>query len=299
MTTIEFLEMHLSIYLMKNKLLVQEILFFLFFSVNTCFSQDIYICDTSNVIFRTDSVVKYKSNYFFNFFKNSIDSVVTINFKTKIKEDVIIETSYKDNELNGPIRYYTEDSTLFMQGFFKNGKADSMFIGYQIYIFNYKKEAIIANFKNGLKNGEEFEFNDKGKIIFIRNYKDGLLEGLYKQIDEYGNILTEGKYKKGKKNEAWNETYPSERIAVYQNYKNDKLKDYIWASFYENGKLFVKGTYNKYGEKNGVFYIYEQDGTLKNSEKYKNGKRTGNYIEYFDGKAVRKTRYRNDKIVKK
>jgi uncharacterized protein len=200
--------------------------------------------------------------------------------------------------MNGPVKFYVNDSLLFMQGFLKNGKPDSTFTCYQISNANYKKELYTVNFRNGLKNGEENEFCDKGTVIYVRTYKDGKLDGVYRHFDDYGNKLTEGVYKMEKKEGVWLEADPPVRVYVFQNYKNGEMTDYLWTSNYPNGKLFMQGTYDKKGKKQGVFEVYDEEGNLTRTETYKDGKRNGDFIDFYQGKAVGKTKYKNDMIIR-
>lgn len=101
---------------------------------------------------------------------------------------------------------------MFMQGFMKNGKPDSAFTCYQVFLANYNKISFKTTYQNGLKNGEEDEYCEKGTIIYIRHFKNGILDGEYKQFDGYGNILTDGNYKMGMKTDTWLEADPEKKL---------------------------------------------------------------------------------------
>jgi len=276
----------------------RSVLFFIiFFSVRS-FSQNIFYCDTTKIFQQKDTIIKSSCNYYFNFLKGTKDSVVTINSRTYTNNSIIIKAAFRKNSYNGHVKFLLGDSVLFMQGFMRNGKPDSIFTCYQIFLANYKKESYKTFYRNGLKNGEEDEYCDKGTIIYIRHYTNGILDGAYKQYDDYGNILSEGNYKMGKKIDVWHEATPEAKINIYQNYKNGELIDYKWTSNYANNKLFIEGIYDKNGKKQGLFIIYNDDGSIQRTETYKDGKRNGDFIEYFDGKPISKTKYHNDMIVK-
>jgi len=263
----------------------------------TSYSQAIFFCDTSGIFTGSSSTVHFRCPYYYNFLTKREDSVVNINSLRMVKGDIIVKAAVKNKVPDGSIYFYLGDSTLFMQGFMKNGKADSTFIGYSICNANYKRESFKTNYKNGLKNGEETEYNDKGTITFIRHYKNGVLDGVYKQFNDFGFILSQGIYKEGMKNETWKESDPETRVTLYQNYKNDVLQDYVWTSTYPNGKVFIEGNYDKDGKKQGIFKIYDEEGMLKRTESYKNGKRNGYFTDFMDGKPVRKIKYHDDKII--
>jgi antitoxin component YwqK of YwqJK toxin-antitoxin module len=274
------------------------LLLFSFIILSLCVSsQTIFFCDTTGLFAVNNSPIHFKCPYYYNFLTSKEDTVVNINSQHRVKGDIVIRASVESKALDGPIYYYLGDTALFMQGFMKHGKADSTFIGYHIYLANYKRESFKSNFRNGLKNGEETEYNDKGTIIFIRNFKNGVLDGAYKQFDDFGNVLSQGIYKDGKKEETWKEANPETRVIVYQNFKDDVLINYVWTSTYPNGKTFIEGTCDKDGKKQGIFKIYDENGMLRSTESYKNGKRNGYFTDYLDGKTVRKTKYHNDMIV--
>lgn len=262
------------------------------------FAQKIIYCDTASIKPTKDSLFIINCKYYYNFFKGAKDSVVIVNGDTLRHQKILMVAEMQRKTLTGMVKYFTSDSILFMQGFLKNGKSDSTFTEYQISNANYKKVGIKSKFRNGLKNGEETEYSDKGTVLFVRNYKDGLLEGQFTHYDGYGNVLSQGYYVKGKKEDVWIEKFPEERVVVTQNYKADQLIDYNWSSYYPSGKLFIEGNYDKKGLKQGIFKIYDVDGSLQSTENYKDGKRNGYFIEYFNGAPVRKTKYRDDMVIR-
>ena len=262
------------------------------------FSQNIFFSETKMIVNNNDTIVRSVCNNYYNFLKGAKDSVITINSKTYTNGRVYVESAFKNKKCNGPIRFMLGDSVLFMQGFMKNGKPDSIFTCYQISLPNYKKNSYKTTYRNDLKNGEEDEYNDKGTIIYIRHYKNGILDGEYKHYDDFGNIITDGWYKMGLKTDTWLEADNERRINIYQSFKNDELINTRWTSNYSNGKLFIEGIYDKNGKKQGIFKIYNEDGSLKSTESYKDGKRNGDFIEYYNDQPVSKTKYKNDMIVK-
>ena len=274
------------------------ILGLLLMSANIVSSQNIFFCETKIITNNNDTLVKSVCDNYFNFLKGTKDSVLNINSKTYTKGSVYIYAEYKNKNYNGQVKLMLGDSLLFMQGYMKNGKPDSTFTCYQISLPNYKKNLYKTTYRNNLKNGEEDEYNDKGTITYVRHFTNGILNGEYKFYDDYGNIITDGWYKMGLKNDTWLEADNERRINIYQNYKNDELINSRWTSNYSNGKLFIEGMYDKDSKKQGIFKIYNEDGSLKSTESYKDGKRNGDFIEYYDGQPISKTRYKNDMIVK-
>ncbi|HNW99174.1 MAG TPA: hypothetical protein PKK00_12265 [Bacteroidales bacterium] len=259
------------------------------------FSQDIFICDTAGITKYTASSISFKCNYFYNFIKASIDSALIDN-SNKVPVTFIATT--ENRILNGPIFYFRNDSVLVMQGFMKNGKPDSTFILYHISLENYKIIAAKTFFRNGLKEGKEIEYSKKGVITSICHYKNGKLDGDSKQYDEYGNLLKQGSYVNGKREGDWIDNDLQKHYYTTAKFKNDKILYSNLRACYENGKTFVDGNYDKYNKKNGVFYVYDTEGFIVRKESYRHGRRNGNFYDYDKGKLLKRTKYKNDKIVK-
>jgi antitoxin component YwqK of YwqJK toxin-antitoxin module len=55
----------------------------------------------------------------------------------------------------------------------------------------------LANFKNGLKDGEELIYDDNGLLMGITDWKEGKKEGRYYQLDEKGRIILKASTKNG------------------------------------------------------------------------------------------------------
>jgi len=100
--------------------------------------------------------------------------------------------------------------------------------------------------KNGLAVGDWKFYHEDGAINYIINFTTNYTKSFY----------TTGELK---------ETY---------NF-NPLTGDYVsdWTSYYKNGTISAIGKYNKQGQKNGVFKTYLENGTLKNTETYKEGVR--------------------------
>lgn len=258
-------------------------------------SQDIFICDTAGVVKRNDSIISYTCNYFYNVIKEVEDSVLSVD---SLKVPVTLVAATSNNILNGPITYSRNDSIVIMQGFMKNGMPDSTFILYHISLENYKIVAAKTFFRNGLKDGEEIEYSEKGVITSICHYKKGLLDGDSKQYDYYGNLIKQGYYVKGKREGDWIDNDLQKRFYYISKFKNDKLISSNMRACYENGKTFIEGNYDKGNRKNGIYIIYDSEGFVMRKESYRHGRRNGNFYDYDKGKLLKRTKYKNDKIVK-
>jgi antitoxin component YwqK of YwqJK toxin-antitoxin module len=136
------------------------------------------------------------------------------------------------------------------------------------YWYDYKKKKIV----NSLR---------------IVEANAGVLHGPYKKmIGE--QILEEGWYYKGMKHKRWvrlnkydilqDKTHwwkgwPQESLLSYYDFEKTKLREVIPMH---------------YGERNGVYYAFRQDGTLAAKGDYKFNHRVGLWKEYYDGRRVKR-----------
>jgi antitoxin component YwqK of YwqJK toxin-antitoxin module len=77
--------------------------------------------------------------------------------------------------------------------------------GVAIYYFADGKVKEIANYKNGLKHGEWYQFNQNGNLIMQANYNENKKQGTWKVWDDSGKIRMKMKYHNGNKKGIWKE----------------------------------------------------------------------------------------------
>lgn len=259
-------------------------------------AQQVFHCDTAGMVQKHDSVIIFNCDHFLNILTHKVDSITSGNPASTVS--AIIVATIKDNKLNGPVKFMRPDSNVFIQGFMKDGLADSNFVWYSVSLKNYKMPSMKSFFRNGLKEGEETEYNEKGVVTYIRNYHEGKLEGAYKHYDDRGNLITGGTYKADMREDVWTDNYIQEHYSVFSNFIDDELQGYNWKAYYSNGKIFFEGYYDKNGKKQGIFSTYDQSGVLMSTDTYKDGLREGYYTEYMNGKPIKKVKYKHDQVVK-
>jgi len=98
-----------NIFYQKAKIVI---IIFMFCSIKSSLALDFFYCETPSFLNSKDTIVKLESYYYFNFIKNSKDSVVIPENETNIKEIITIEITVKNQKLNGAIKYYIHDSLL-------------------------------------------------------------------------------------------------------------------------------------------------------------------------------------------
>mgnify|MGYP001199394226 CR=1 FL=1 len=87
-----------------------------------------------------------------------------------------------------------------------------------------------------------------------------------------------GKIKNGKLIGEWLYFYKNGQLKALKNFKDLKKDGHYYhgpyETYYENGKLNVKGQL-KDGEQDGIWEYFNDDGSLKRTETWNNGKKIG------------------------
>ena len=131
-------------------------------------------------------------------------------------------------------------------------------------------------------------------------------------FNRQGDTLTKSIYSNGELN-GRQLTYKNNNIVTVENYKNNELNGLV-KSFFTNGKpkyevIYKSGLlwevnfiYDNEGNKldsgsfkdgNGILKVYYDDGKLKDMGLVKNGRPTGEWVNYKDTGAEQKVIYKN------
>ena len=109
--------------------------------------------------------------------------------------------------------------------------------------------------------------------------KDGLIEEFY----DNGQLERKGNYKDRKREGPWEWYYENGQLSQKGNYKNGEL-DGTWVMFKENGQIWVIETYRYTEEKmkDGLVEKFHENGQLRSTGNYKDGKPDGIHETYHD-----------------
>ena len=105
-------------------------------------------------------------------------------------------------------------------------------------------------------------------------------------------LILSGTYKNGFKNGHWQEYYNNGALKEEVQYKIKKLKN-------SNGGIVIMGMKSIQSVQHGPYKTYSQiDFTVKQSGKFKNGLKTGKWIDYYPGGVVPTiiSNYKNGKL---
>lgn len=145
--------------------------------------------------------------------------------------------------------------------------------------FNTNSPRFSISFSHDEPNGLFQEFYPDGKIRIINNFKEGISDGEFYQFFNNGEIEISGQYLNGKKHGEWSEFYPD----------GTKKSTYVYSfgllswdafSYFPDGKLQWKLPYRQ-GELDGEYSFYYSSGILEERGNYKSGSREGEFIQFF------------------
>jgi antitoxin component YwqK of YwqJK toxin-antitoxin module len=196
------------------------------------------------------------------------------------------ERRYKDDLLNGYVKYYNPDgklekAELYIDGVKQEGeenKAD--FTIQKTYHENGVVKEMVSYNMAGKKDGISKSFDKDGNIIEAAFYKNGYLLAQGGIIDQEG--LFQGK---------WENYYLNGNLKSKGEYKDGK-KFGKWTYYFTNGEVEQEGYFNKNGEYTGEWKWYYENGNLLRKEEYKRGKREGFLEEYsIDSELITKGDY--------
>ena len=180
------------------------------------------------------------------------------------------KTSYKSFFDNGYIQYdivfNDYDKVIIEFNFCENGKLTFEKVlndqgkGYG-KIFNCEGELRFEKVYNNwiIEDGIWESYYSHGYLKETGKYEDGKKIGIWKSYDGLGKIFSEYKYSNDGQNIKY-KYFEDGNVTEIGNYKNDK-----W-----HGKLETKGNY-KDGDRVGLREYFNEDGSLKKTETWKNG----------------------------
>jgi antitoxin component YwqK of YwqJK toxin-antitoxin module len=220
------------------------------------------------------------------------------------KEEGFIELDFKNGKANGSyLQYYRKyelrmtsvppgERRLFMKGWFKDGKKDSLWIGYHTTGSVFTRTFYV----NDLKTGEYRAFYkaDSGKvqgpIEMTGYYKAGEKDSTWKKYYQSGHLSAIEKYKLGKKDSMWTKYHESGRIAETIQYQND-LPVGRYCAYYDSASAKIKNIieeqgYFKSGKKDSIWTEYYKSGEVKSLTPYKAGLKHGAFVSYFSAASL-------------
>jgi len=204
---------------------------------------------------------------------------------------------------NGKNIFYYETGEKSAEGNLKNGKPEGIWKNY------YKNGNLksIGNRKNHLLDST-WKFYKNGFLKELVNYKNNKKNGVYIKYLDSNIIYSKSIFYKDTLHGKHEIFYTSgKRKFLYQNIKGNfhgkayKFREdstIITTYLYNHGKLIRRKKINRFNSQNqreGEWQFYDKDGNLKESGRYKNGKRNGYFNIYSpDGQVNELVKYDMD-----
>lgn len=222
------------------------------------------------------------------------------------------EGQFKDNKPYGLFKYYYENGKLMATN---NHIADGR-VANHAYHKNGKIKAK-GIFMHQAKDSLWQYFNDQEVLVLEETYHLDTLNGAQRSYYDNGQLAEETHYSMGVKHGAWNKFFEGGEPWLEAGYDNGNLhgkfvmyadknkmdlsgkyhegiRTGTWMFFNTNGtikeqKVYRHGSLQKTIPYNGEFTEYYEDQIPKSVYNYKNGKKQGEFKEYYEmGEWVRK-----------
>lgn len=218
--------------------------------------------------------------------KLKTDTIFTVldaktNYKYYVASlaDGTSETGYLLNgKKNGTVKRYFANGVLLSLTEYKDNLKNGTYI-------ECEKTGSIAkeeNYKDGQLNGQVKIFSISKNVRYVKsnyNYKNGVYDGVQTEYNELGKPSSETSYKNGKKNGISKWYFNNGQLAMEQAYADDKIEG-TYKSYNQDGRLSGQGQYVN-GLKIGSWTEYNPNGTLKSEGMYKDDVKQGTW-KYYD-----------------
>ena len=173
------------------------------------------------------------------------------------------EGTYKNSNRIGAWKYYFPDKSIEVSGSYDSkGRQDGTWRWY---------------YANGQLMREEF-------------YENGVLDGEFVEYDERGNEITKGKYVEGAEEGYW---FYQRNHAIEEGNYYDGMRTGLWKTWFEKGNISSEIEYDQ-DLMNGKYTIYYENHVVKRTGKCINGERDGVWYDYNDnGELILTTLYKD------
>jgi len=225
---------------------------------------------------------------------------------------VEMEGDFSSNLQNGPWQYYYSSGELSYKANYSKGLRSGEWLYFYKDGTPYRKGVYLNDLKEGLwqtwyedgtllmkgsyLEGKEWgvweNFWENGRLKNKATFKDGKLNGPWVSYTPNGTLILAGSYKNGLKNGQWQEYYNNGALKEEVQYKIKKLKN-------SNGGIVIMGMKSIQSVQHGPYKTYSQiDFTVMQSGKFKNGLKSGKWIDYYPGGVVPTiiSNYKNGKL---
>lgn len=191
---------------------------------------------------------------------------------------IMVKGIYSDLENKkmaaGFVQYYQEESLIAEGNYDADGKKD----GVWKYYYQLGNPKLVEEYSHGTPVNESKSWHSNGVLKEQSSYDK---EGVQKELKEYSysGILEDVVTWKAKDEYEYTYYYPSGKVSNSIIYKNDKIKDGTYISYYDNGQKKEENSYRN--EKlEGKYVSYFDNGQIEQTATYSEGKVNGPVLSY-------------------
>ncbi|HJZ41959.1 MAG TPA: hypothetical protein VJ203_16435 [Bacteroidales bacterium] len=174
------------------------------------------------------------------------------------------EGNRKNHMLDSIWLFYNESGDTLQKVSYVMGKRNGYVIGYNVrdVADPIDKGKVVSRelYVNDRKEGRSFYYYDSGRLQEEVEFAANKRNGISKEFDNEGMLITIQRYNNGVLVER-------DRI---NRVDNAGLKQGVWRTFYENGRIMSEGNY-KENVLNGPYKEYDENGNLKVMFQYAQG----------------------------
>jgi antitoxin component YwqK of YwqJK toxin-antitoxin module len=209
----------------------------------------------------------------------------------------VYEGTFKDDKPIGLMKRYYEDGGLKAEMIYReDGNAYA-------YLYYQGKTVKMAEgkYRGQAKDSTWLSYDFQGKLAGRDSYVNGLLHGKSVVYLLNGSVSEEITYEKGKRNGPWTQYYQNGKVMANANYVNDLMVG-EFVKNYLNGREWIRGKYNDKGLKESTWIYGNEDGSIGQMVVYRDGKEikvvlmNGVFTDYFEAeKPQYKTTYKDGK----
>lgn len=215
--------------------------------------------------------------------------------------------NYSNNKPSGEYKVFYENGQLEEEGIWKTNKNVGNFK--RFYENGKPHQDFIFN-QTGKRDGIQKYYHENGQLMIVGEVREGKETGEFKEYYEDGSLKSVKVYdepgvvnhtktkeytpKSEIKKEAVIETVDEKKVAkvekdAVQNEADKKVNPFDGNGehtlYNANRQISQKGLFKNYKLMDGFYYKYDENGILKNIERYKGGKYVGDApIEEAEGK---------------
>ncbi len=167
--------------------------------------------------------------------------------------------------------------------------------GVWTYYFKNGKVEQRGNYRKNNFTGTWEWFDIEGNLLKSEEYLGGLRDGLYFELLSTGDTIAVGNYITGLKEGLWK--IRDGKLTEVGNYVND-TRDGIWFSYYSNGNVYFKGSFNQ-GIADGKHLFYFENGKVYEEQFFSSGYPVDTWRKYDEDGFLKITvQYRAGEVYK-